>query len=450
MHVLGGADVDPTGRLCHDEHVGVGRELPGNDDLLDVAARQVRGLGAQRRGLHREAAHQLPAALGNGAELQQPAADEGRLVVVDEHQVLRHAHLADGAVAHAFLRHERHAAPAHLLRRRCGNGLAANLHGAGLDGPQAEDRFGQLALPVARHPGNPDDLPARHLHRKVVERDVPPVAADSEAVDHQALVARVLGGHLAAQPHLSPHHHRRQTLTRGLRRRGAPHHLTVPQHRDLVGDDHYLGQLVGDEDEPAAFVGQRSQRGEQVVHFGRREHRRRLVEHQQPCFPIQRLENLRPLTLADSKLPDVRIGVDGESVAFGHLHQPLPHRRHVREASAPVQAQRHVLGHRQRRHQHEVLVDHADPVVNRGGRRGNLDRCPLDPDLAFVGPVQAVEDLHQRALAGAVLPQQRVDLAGLNSEVDVLVRDDARETLGDAGHLQHRRSRGRALQLSRC
>ena len=51
------------------------------------------------------------------------------------------------------------------------------------------------------------------------------------------------------------------------------------------------------------------------------------------------------------------------------------------------------------------------------------------------GALHAVEDLHQRRLAGAVLAADGVDLAFLDGEVDAVVGDDAREALGDADQL---------------
>ena len=67
------------------------------------------------------------------------------------------------------------------------------------------------------------------------------------------------------------------------------------------------------------------------------------------------------------------------------------------------QTQRHVLGHGEARHELEVLVHHADAVAQ--GVRGRLerDRLAVDENLARVGLVQAVENLHQGALARAVL-----------------------------------------------
>src|SRR3712207_7482041 len=48
---------------------------------------------------------------------------------------------------------------------------------------------------------------------------------------------------------------------------------------------------------------------------------------------------------------------------------------------------------------------------------------------SLVGCVEAVEDVHQRRLAGAVLAEERVHLALAEVEVDAVVRDDAGETL---------------------
>ena len=69
----------------------------------------------------------------------------------------------------------------------------------------------------------------------------------------------------------------------------------------------------------------------------------------------------------------------------------------------------------------------------------NATGLPLQQDLALVGLVEPVEDVHQRRLAGAVLAEERVHLAAADVEVDVVVGDDARELLADA-----RASRGRA------
>jgi hypothetical protein len=55
----------------------------------------------------------------------------------------------------------------------------------------------------------------------------------------------------------------------------------------------------------------------------------------------------------------------------------------------------------------------------------------VDEDLALVGVVQPVQDVHQGALAGAVLAEQGRHLTTSHHEVDIVVGDDTREPFGD-------------------
>ena len=66
----------------------------------------------------------------------------------------------------------------------------------------------------------------------------------------------------------------------------------------------------------------------------------------------------------------------------------------------------------------------------------NVTGLPPSTDLAGVGLVEPVEDVHQRRLARAVLAEQRVHLAATELEVDVVVGDDAGERLRDPAHLE--------------
>ena len=60
------------------------------------------------------------------------------------------------------------------------------------------------------------------------------------------------------------------------------------------------------------------------------------------------------------------------------------------------------------------------------------DGVAVDLDRAVVGLLHAVQDLHQRRLAGAVLPDEGVHRAGADVDVDVVVGDHAGEPLADA------------------
>ena len=99
-------------------------------------------------------------------------------------------------------------------------------------------------------------------------------------------------------------------------------------------------------------------------------------------------------------------------------------------------AEDHVLGHREHRYQHEMLVHHLDAAGDRVRRSRDMNRFPVDKNLALIGYGQSVQDVHEGGLAGAVLSEQGVDLARPQIEVDVVVGHDARIALRDAAHLK--------------
>ena len=98
------------------------------------------------------------------------------------------------------------------------------------------------------------------------------------------------------------------------------------------------------------------------------------------------------------------------------------------------------------RHEHEVLVDHADPAGDGVGRAVDRDRLAVEQDLALVGDGQPVQDVHEGRLAGAVLAEQGMDLARPEVEVDVVVGEHARIALRDAPHLERRHGRRCAVR----
>ena len=59
------------------------------------------------------------------------------------------------------------------------------------------------------------------------------------------------------------------------------------------------------------------------------------------------------------------------------------------------------------------------PIASRADE--NSTRLAVQQKLPGVGPVQAVEDVHQRRLPGAVLAEQRMDLTAAHVEIDVVV-----------------------------
>ena len=206
-------------------------------------------------------------------------------------------------------------------------------------------------------------------------------------------------------------------------------------------------QLVRDEDDRASFVRHHTQRLEQRLRLLRCQHGGRLVEDQDARLAVQRLQDLHALLLADRELPDPRARVDREAVAGRELRDPSLGSAGMKSERSPlaaVVAEHDVLGDGERLDQPEVLVHHPDARVERVSRPAELDRVAVKSDLALIGPVEPGEDVRERALAGAVLPQQRVHLTRRGLEVDVVVREHSGEPLDDPAHLDRRRRRGAA------
>ena len=144
-----------------------------------------------------------------------------------------------------------------------------------------------------------------------------------------------------------------------------------------------------------------------------REHRGRLVEDQDPRLAVEGLEDLDTLLLPHRQRADLRVRVqlEAEPAASSAIRVLASVRSRKTAVGHRLGAEDHVLGDGQNRDQHEVLVDHADAAGDRVRRAGDLDRLAVEQDLPLVGPGQAVQDVHERRLAGAVLAEQGVDLA---------------------------------------
>ncbi len=83
------------------------------------------------------------------------------------------------------------------------------------------------------------------------------------------------------------------------------------------------------------------------------------------------------------------------------------------------------------RHELEMLVDHPDPRLDRLGRVVEGPRRPVDQDLAGVWAIEPRQDVHQRRLAGAVLPKEPEHLTTIGRDRDPIVGEDTWELLRD-------------------
>src|SRR5271167_4044436 len=88
-----------------------------------------------------------------------------------------------------------------------------------------------------------------------------------------------------------------------------------------------------------------------------------------------------------------------------------------------------------------MLEHHSNPQAPRFGRAWDTDLLSLPFNRAGVRPGDTIDDFHQGAFAGAVLAHERVDLADIDAQVDIIVRENGRIALGDTAQNQTRFAR---------
>ena len=225
------------------------------------------------------------------------------------------------------------------------------------------------------------------------------------------------------------------------------HRPASPHDGDGVGQREDLLQLVRDEDDGDSLRLQLPKVPKEVIHLLWNEDGGRFVQDQDPGPPVQHLDDLDPLALTDTQVLHEPARIERDTVAARELPDSLPGSIEIDEPTASgLRTEDHVLENRQVVGQHEVLVHHPDAGRDGFLRRTKVDRVPRDPDRAFVGTLHAIQDLHERRLAGTVLADHGVDLAGHHPKVHVIVRDDAREALADRVQLHDRND----VQLAAC
>jgi hypothetical protein len=202
---------------------------------------------------------------------------------------------------------------------------------------------------------------------------------------------------------------------------------------DVVGRLHDLAQLVGDQDDRLALVLQPFQDAEQVVGLIRGQNPGRFVQDQDLGLTIERLQDFHPLLVADRQVLDQRVGVDLQVIIARQTFQLFPRLRERGVEHRPIlDPEDDVFQHGEVLHQLEMLEHHADARADRALAVGDRSRLAVDEDLARIGLVEAVQDRHQRRLARAVFADDAVDRALRHRDVDVLVRLDRTEGLGNA------------------
>ena len=191
--------------------------------------------------------------------------------------------------------------------------------------------------------------------------------------------------------------------------------------RDAVAQLLDLLQLVRHEDHHQPVGGEAAEDVEQLVALGRGDPRRRLVEDEQPGAEPEQAGDLQLLALADRQRAGDGVGVEREAVALRPRRRAARARRLRSRRAPPGLASRKlsstVNGTNTRGSWWSIPMPAA--MASRGDASASARAVELD--LAGIGADEPGQHLHQRRLAGAVLAEQAVQLAGGDVEVDAVV-----------------------------
>ena len=192
---------------------------------------------------------------------------------------------------------------------------------------------------------------------------------------------------------------------------------------------------MADVDDADAAVAQPPDDVQQSAHVGVGEGGRRLVHDHHARVLRQRLGDFHALPIGDRQRRDFGVDVDMRAVEIVEQrarlrahHAPV----HAAERRARRVADEDVFGDGQLRKEQQLLIDDRDALGARVAGRGEMNDLVADANLARVRAMNAGHDLDQRRLAGAVLAEQRVDLAGAHVERHVAQHRDADEGLRNA------------------
>ncbi len=161
------------------------------------------------------------------------------------------------------------------------------------------------------------------------------------------------------------------------------------------------------------FVAQAAQQREEPFRLGGAEGRVRLVHDDDLGLLLQRPRDLDELPLRDGETADFGVGIEIDA----HLGQDALRRRHhlalveQSRSAGRLAIGEDIGGHREVGKEIQLLEDDADAELP--GLQGIADdhRFATQDERPAIRLVDAGQHLHDRRLAGAVLPDDGVDLA---------------------------------------
>ena len=337
----------------------------------------------------------------------------------------------------SIIRHERDASPRRGPRTSLGKRPAFDRDFARDRAPHAKERLEQFRAAAADKPRDADHFARADLEiDRRVRMGFGAHAAKREPSGAERDVAARHRRHAAAD------HERDDRFARRVVPIEFAPDRPVAKHHDAIGDPKHLVEAVADEDDRGATALEFGKKREQPVGLRLRKARGRLVEDEDPRVRRERLGDLDELPRADPERRDGRVGRDAQADLRKRLlgeSRRLPAIEHAEPSRLAtehdVRGDVEVLG------EVELLVDKRDAAALRVADRTQPHRFAVDEERPFVGPLHAREDLHEGALAGAVLADHCEHLARADRRVDAVEGEHAAEALREAAALDHRARR---------
>ncbi len=209
----------------------------------------------------------------------------------------------------------------------------------------------------------------------------------------------------------------------------------VAENRQPVSDSANFAHAMRNEDRQPAFLGDLAAEFQQPFGLDRGEGGRRLVEDQNARVLRERFGDLHDLPFGQRQVPQLAIGPDcREPVAFEQCERIGAHALAVGGADKGqrLMPEPDVLLDRQIGDERKLLEYGRDAQRLRGIRIVRAKVLAVDVNRSRVVAQRAGQDLDERALAGAVLAEQRMHFAGTGRKRRLAQRDDAAEPLAQA------------------
>ena len=425
-------EIQAEAGIGRDQHFDIAAELARQHGALHIAAGQRRDRGIRGAGLDLVLRDFFLGVVAKCRAVEPPAAAcERRAVEFAESDIVGDAHAADAGVFERLFRQQRHLVAPHFLAVGVID-IAGHPDFAALGLTLTGQHLDQLALAVAGNAGDADDFPAADGERNVMNRDRAGVVERVQFAQLEPRFTHIphtrrLNGEL-----FGADHHPRHAVRREIGNLAVAGQLAAAKNRDLVGECHHLAEFMRDHQDSQAVIDDHApQHAEHLVGFARGQHRGRLVEDQEAPLQVKLLEDFAFLPLTGGNVGDPEIERHLERHArqkrlqFLLFFGPVDHGRDV------VARQHQVLRHRHRAHQGKMLVHHAESERVSVLRIGDRLLAAADQHVALGRVIIAHDTFDERALAGAVFAEQRMERTGPHLQLDII---ECREIAEPHGH----------------